>query len=99
MPAGTVACDSDARWITAVFFGMLHNVGDRAKDVFDQVGDRVRFVVAVMLSSPAIVDTTNDKFAALGQLASQAAHHVFIVGLPSATVNDDDDWEIRSSFG
>src|SRR5947208_1387390 len=94
MPARAVAGDGNPRWISAILLRVFLNVGDRAVDIFDQVGHRVGSFVAIARADPAVVDAGDDIAAIANQLAGQAAHDVFGVARPPAAVNDDDARQI-----
>ena len=99
MSTGAVAGHANPRRIAAVLGRVLHDVRDAAKDVLDQVGHGVADGVPIGLAAPAIVHAGDHELAALGQLARQAAHDVFVVGGPAAAVHDDDDRQVARPLG
>src|SRR5262245_61791897 len=99
MTAGAVSGQTNSGWIAAVFLRMFHNVGDRPEDIFDKVRHRVARRIAVSFTQPPVIDAEDDEPAALRQFPGESAHDVFIVGVPSTAVNDDDARKISRAFG
>ena len=77
-----------------VFGGVFDDVGDAAEHVVDQIGHRVARGIAVGLAGPSVVHAGDDERAVPDELARQAAHDVFVVRGPAATVNDDDHGQV-----
>src|SRR6476646_10340182 len=98
MAAGAVSGQTDPGGIAAIRGRVLHDVGDGAEDVFDEIRHGVARGVAIALRRPPVVDAGSHESSAPGQFPGETAHDVFVVCIPSTTVDDDDDGKVPSAF-
>ena len=78
---------------------MLLDVQDGAVAVLDELVHLDGLLVAVAVVQPAVVDARDDIFAALDELAGEAAHDVLGVGGPAAAVDDHHAGEFLRPVG
>jgi len=98
MATGAVSGDADLSRVSTILRCMLHDVRDTAEYIFNEVRHGVVRGIAIALRRPAVIHADRDKFTVFGQLACEASHDVFVIGVPSATVNDDDHRQVERAL-